>query len=91
MPFEDGAGIFCGVIKHLLARGDACPKVLATTHFHEIFDREVLDVGALPITMSHMEVLITSDDGEILKDEHGQAIVNRGERITYLYRYAPES
>ncbi|EIN12874.1 hypothetical protein PUNSTDRAFT_111245 [Punctularia strigosozonata HHB-11173 SS5] len=83
----DGAGLFCGVIKHLLSRGAACPKVMATTHFPEIFDRELLDVGALPITLSHMEVLVTSSDGNIA-NEPGQFAIKPGEKITYLYRVA---
>ncbi|CAG8786426.1 15533_t:CDS:10, partial [Racocetra persica] len=31
----DGAGLFCGVMEHLLKRGRDCPKVVAATHFHE--------------------------------------------------------
>jgi DNA mismatch repair protein MSH5 len=35
----DGAGLAAGVFKHLLERGDQCPKVLGTTHFHGMFGR----------------------------------------------------
>ncbi|KII86749.1 hypothetical protein PLICRDRAFT_164045 [Plicaturopsis crispa FD-325 SS-3] len=66
--YTDGAGLFCGVIKSLLERGSGCPKVLAATHFHEVFDPELLDPreGALPITFVHMEIMFTSDRGELL-------------------------
>jgi len=51
----DGAGLACGIFEHLLSLGNDRPKVLAATHFHEIFengylkDRQELDFG-------HMEI-----------------------------------
>lgn len=62
----DGAGLFCGVIEHLLNRGSQCPKVLAATHFHEVFQKDMLDPKKFPITFSHMQVLLTSAKGDIL-------------------------
>ncbi|KAG0262020.1 MutS protein msh5 [Actinomortierella ambigua] len=42
----DGAGLFCGVIEHFagLAR-DQRPRVLATTHFHELFENQLMRIG----------------------------------------------
>ncbi|KIP05169.1 hypothetical protein PHLGIDRAFT_74704, partial [Phlebiopsis gigantea 11061_1 CR5-6] len=62
----DGAGLFCGVIQHLLERGNICPKVIAATHFHDVFKEGMLDPGELPITFIHMQAMITSDDGKLL-------------------------
>lgn len=94
----DGAGLLYGVLKHFINSGADCPKVLATTHFHELFAENLLDPHSLPITFVHMQVLITSSSGEILeagtpdetKDEDTQDLrmVGPGEKITYLYRVA---
>lgn len=92
----DGAGLFCGVIKSLLARGADCPKVLATTHFHDLFRDDLLSPRLLPITYAHMEVLFTTADGEvIIGSDHSEEAeqtgsisrkIGHGEKITYLYR-----
>jgi DNA mismatch repair protein MSH5 len=92
---SDGAGLFCGVIKHFLRRGADCPKVLAVTHFHDIFRPDLLDVS-LPITFLHMDIMFTSSSGESLRrgsdmtsdsdgkcDTSGPSTVDS---ITYLYR-----
>ncbi|KAI9451401.1 DNA mismatch repair protein MutS [Russula earlei] len=80
----DGAALFAGVLKHLLARGSDCPKVLATTHFHELFSTGALEPQKLPITFIHMEIMFTTRSGEIIDDS--STIVTKGESITYLYR-----
>lgn len=54
---SDGAGLAAGVLQHLLDRGVEAPKVLAATHFHEIFE-----VGYLApqrgLAFVHMEVRV---------------------------------
>lgn len=98
----DGAGLFCGVLRSFLARGAACPKVLAATHFHDVFQRDLLD-PALPIAFLHMQILLPSSDGEEASalevhnsdeekdgedgDEQTRSRVRKGETITYLYRF----
>ncbi|KIY45215.1 hypothetical protein FISHEDRAFT_67145 [Fistulina hepatica ATCC 64428] len=62
----DGAGLFCGVVKHLLDRGPDCPKVMAATHFHDIFKEDLLDPESAPIEFLHMQVLFETSDGKIL-------------------------
>jgi len=98
----DGAGLFCSVLKHLANRGSACPKVLAATHFHDVFTPDLLDPASLPITFVHMQILLTSSAGHLLRasgsddadsgveddGEEEEARVAPGERITYLYRVA---
>lgn len=99
---QDGAGLFCGVLTHLVNGGTSCPKILAATHFHEVFREDMLDPDTLPISFLHMQAMITSDRGEVLGvsstdslsfdsvSEDGESrerpIVMPGERITYLYR-----
>ncbi|KAJ6585066.1 DNA mismatch repair protein MutS [Mycena capillaripes] len=98
-----GAGLFCGVLKHLLNRGPNCPKVLAATHFHDVFREDLLDPDAVPITFLHMQVMFTSSSGQILDPNSLHRFVkptlnsaasqdaqgdSKGEKITYLYRVA---
>ncbi|KIK91641.1 hypothetical protein PAXRUDRAFT_796689 [Paxillus rubicundulus Ve08.2h10] len=95
----DGAGLFCGVLKHLLNRGRNCPKVLAVSHFHEVFRRDMLDPHKLPVAFLHMQVLFTSSTGDVLDSDRSftseSPSENRilrapapGEKIMYLYRVA---
>ncbi|KAG2102216.1 DNA mismatch repair protein MutS [Suillus discolor] len=100
-----GAGLFCGVIKHLLNRGSQCPKVLAATHFHEVFQKDMLDPHKFPIMFFHMQVLFTSSKGNNLNPgdvsisedldltDHERLeptfVAAPGEKITYLYRVSP--
>ncbi|OSD07423.1 hypothetical protein PYCCODRAFT_1463684 [Trametes coccinea BRFM310] len=96
----DGAGLFCGVLKFLLAGGDRCPKVVATTHFHEIFHDDLLSPYKLPITFLHMQVLLASvfhepivpadsiDVADEDKDDENRTVLARGDKITYLYKVA---
>ncbi|GLB38388.1 putative ATPase domain of DNA mismatch repair MUTS family protein [Lyophyllum shimeji] len=71
----DGAGLFCAVLKHLLARGANCPKVLAATHFHDVFRAGLLDQDRAPISFRHMQVMFTASDGSLLQ-ERGPDSVN---------------
>ncbi|KAG0031147.1 MutS protein msh5 [Podila clonocystis] len=58
----DGAGLFCGTIEHFAARSVADrPKVVATTHFHELFENRLLDTS-LPISFHMMEIYQEADD-----------------------------
>ncbi|GES81967.1 MutS family protein MSH5 [Rhizophagus clarus] len=61
---NDGAGLFCGVIEHLLGRGRDCPKVIAATHFHEIFENDLLP-QVLPISLATMEIMRDDEKEEL--------------------------
>lgn len=69
----DGAGLACGIFEYLLSLGDERPKVLAATHFHEIFEN-----GFLPerqsLVFGHMEVRVDEE------------LANSKEQVTYLYK-----
>lgn len=70
----DGAGLAAGVFEYLLKLGPRCPKVLAATHFHEIFEAGFLKPQR-GLKFAHMEIRV---DQEALETE---------EQITYLYNY----
>jgi hypothetical protein len=74
LSLVDGAGLACGIFEYLLSLNYKRPKVLAATHYHEIFEN-----GFLPLRRSlsfgHMEVRV---------DESSQ---NTSDHITYLYKY----
>jgi DNA mismatch repair protein MSH5 len=75
-PSSDGAGLFCGVLRHLLNRGSACPKVLIATHFHNVFNEALLDPTNIPVSFRHMQIMFTSSAGEVL--EPNNLCVNAG-------------
>ncbi|KAI0714049.1 DNA mismatch repair protein MutS [Cerioporus squamosus] len=91
-----GAGLFCGVLKYLLERGPHCSKVIATTHFHDVFQSELLSPHRLPITFVHMQVLLASGTGNISLDSNHNTdasdddslAISPGDKITYLYKVA---
>lgn len=80
---SDGAGLFCGVLKHLLDRGSNCPKVLAATHFHEVFRANLFDCESVPVTFLHMQVMFTAINGDISTDNDASAIRNRIEHQSH--------
>ena len=66
---------FAAVVVTLLKRGSDCPKVLATTHFHELFSDKVL-TEAMPIHYVHMEVMVSQVD----KNGRRRVLAHRNER-----------
>ena len=55
----DGAGLAAGLFTHLLERGVESPKVLAATHFHEIFEMGYLPPERYPdLAFAHLQVRI---------------------------------
>lgn len=77
----DGAGLACGVLEYFLQLGPQRPKVLAATHFHEIFENGHL--AARPeLAFGHMQVHLDTDVGD------AQALAQR-DRVTYLYNFVP--
>jgi DNA mismatch repair protein MSH5 len=70
----DGAGLFCGLLKSLLNRGTECPKVLAATHFHDLFSRRhqspavVFEHDEL-VSFVHMKIMFTNQHGDVIADD----------------------
>ncbi|KAF8867217.1 hypothetical protein BDZ45DRAFT_667190 [Acephala macrosclerotiorum] len=73
---SDGAGLCCGVFDYLLNLGADRPKVLAATHFHEIFENGFLK-DRPELSLGHMEVHVDTQ-AEQVEDQ-----------ITYLYNFVP--
>ncbi|GAQ41630.1 DNA mismatch repair protein Msh5 [Aspergillus niger] len=71
---NDGIGLACGVLEHLLNREDA-PKVIAATHFHEILANGYLKPRP-QLQLGHMEVRVHEEPNEA------------EDQITYLYKCA---
>ncbi|KAJ5082300.1 DNA mismatch repair protein MutS core [Penicillium argentinense] len=72
---NDGIGLACGILDHLLNLEDA-PKVIAATHFHEIFEHNFL-APRPRLQLGHMEVKVC--------DEYREA----EDQVTYLYNFRP--
>ncbi len=94
MTFLDGAGIFCGVLKHFLSRSSECPKVLVATHFHDVFTEQLLNPDGVPITFCHMQVIFsassdTNSESDSSMHLQGNGVgTSSGNNINYLYRVA---
>ncbi|CEI93285.1 Putative CK1/CK1/CK1-G protein kinase [Rhizopus microsporus] len=76
----DGASLFCSVLGYFLSMTDNCPKVLASTHFHDVISQNILSTQDR-ITLSQTEVLyqeLSQIEGEPKKDE-----------AVFLYRIVP--
>ncbi|KZT37836.1 hypothetical protein SISSUDRAFT_1114147 [Sistotremastrum suecicum HHB10207 ss-3] len=92
---SDGAGLLAAIVKYFVSIGPDCPKILLATHFHELFQQNLLP-PELPITLVHMEILMTDLQGSVIHtddpgDGNGESQRTRddiGEPITYLYKVA---
>lgn len=72
----DGAGLMTALLSHLSTPGPDRPKVLAATHFHEIFENHFLQEST-EMAFAHMEVLLDFDTPVM------------EEQVTYLYQLVP--
>jgi len=72
---SDGAALLCGLLRYL-HRHPSRPKVIATTHFHDIFQERILS----PTMFNYLHLQV------ILPDAPGREL-NPGTEVTYLYRY----
>lgn len=69
----DGAGLVTALLDHFLNLGDEAPKVLAATHFHEIFEHNFLR-DSPRLAHAHMDVRVDLEAKE------------REDQVTYLFR-----
>ena len=88
------------MLKHLLGSGSSCPKVIATTHFHDLFHNDLLSPYRLPISFVHMQVMLSLDTGNGAlgprettalgvddDDDISDVRLGPGDKIVYLYKY----
>ncbi|KAJ5682222.1 DNA mismatch repair protein MutS core [Penicillium macrosclerotiorum] len=72
---SDGIGLACGILEHLLCLEDA-PKVIAATHFHEIFENDFLPSRSR-LQLGHMEVKVCEESQDV------------EDQVIYLYNFHP--
>lgn len=70
---KDGIGLACGIFEYLLSRKNPA-KVIAATHFHEIFENDFL-ARRPQLQLGHMEVQLSEESQEA------------EDQVTYLYKY----
>lgn len=70
----DGAGLAAGVFDHFLGLGRQAPKVLAATHFHEIFENNLLD-NRPRLSFGHMQVHVD------------MSMTIPQDQVAYLYKF----
>lgn len=73
---NDGAGLMTALLDHFLNLDDVRPKVLVATHFHEIFENNLLTVTR-DLAFAHMEVRVDLD------------AVDADDQVTFLFRLMP--
>lgn len=72
----DGVGLMTALLDHFTSLGTQRPKVLAATHFHEIFENDFLH-GHPNIALAHMDIHL---------DLHAD---HTDEQVTYLFKLVP--
>ncbi|ROT37028.1 muts domain V [Sodiomyces alkalinus F11] len=73
---DDGAGLMTALLTHLLSLGHECPRVLVTTHYHEIFEGHYIG-NRTALSFAHMDVRLDL------------AAAPRNDMLTYLYKLVP--
>ncbi|KAI0012933.1 muts domain V-domain-containing protein [Xylariaceae sp. FL0662B] len=72
----DGVGLMTALLDHFTSLGPERPKVLAATHFHEIFENRFL-TETPELAFAHLEVRVDFDTPTI------------EDQVTYLFQLAP--
>lgn len=72
----DGAGLVTAVLDHFTSLGPERPKVLAATHFHEIFEGQFLEETS-ELAFGHMDVRLDFD------------APTTEDQVTYLFQLKP--
>ncbi|ROW11409.1 hypothetical protein VMCG_01390 [Cytospora schulzeri] len=72
----DGAGLVTALLNHFVNLGDEAPKVLAATHFHEIFENNFLLANPC-LAFAHMDVRVDLETDNV------------DDQVTYLFQLKP--
>lgn len=72
----DGAGLVTALLNHFANLGDEAPKVLAATHFHEIFENNLLQ-SSPRLVFAHMDVRVDLETDDM------------DDQVTYLFQLKP--
>lgn len=84
----DGAALCAGVLSYLLSLGNTAPKVLASTHFHEIFEQDLMKEDAPGLGLRQMEVIVAPRN-QAQSFSRGQNQQHHNTEVTYLYNVRP--
>lgn len=63
----DGVSTFCAVLAEFISRKDECPTVLASSHFHEIFSKNLMPI--CPFMEYKTTQTVLSDGNEMVCQE----------------------
>ncbi|SGY37587.1 BQ5605_C003g01840 [Microbotryum silenes-dioicae] len=96
---NDGAGLFCATLQHLVDRGPQAPRTLAATHFHSVFANDLLSDKSR-IGFSHMQIIVNDSTVTTSRPNSvkGVRITGRGTsssgstcsaEVTYLFKVMP--
>lgn len=72
----DGAGLLSALLAHFLNLAEDAPRVLAATHFHEIFENKLLP-NTPQLSFAHMDVRIDLETESV------------DDQVTFLFRLMP--
>ncbi|KAG2200478.1 hypothetical protein INT47_011458 [Mucor saturninus] len=75
---SDGAALFCSVIGYLLSKCSRCPKIVASTHFHDLIIQDILSAQD-GITLTQTEIM----------SRHNKQGGEEGDEVVFLYRIVP--
>ncbi|TPX44569.1 hypothetical protein SeLEV6574_g04420 [Synchytrium endobioticum] len=83
----DGVGLFCSTLDSLMDKGLECPKVVAATHFHEIYAHGLLKHLNDPICYNCAMEIIESDHTRHRSPSSAIGKVSEASGgVTFLYR-----
>ncbi|ORZ15062.1 DNA mismatch repair protein MutS [Absidia repens] len=81
----DGASLFAAVLNEYILRGNKCPKVVATTHFHELITHDILPSdGAINYYTTEIMCRVMNDEASDSTDN-----THEQEQVVFLYRVVP--
>ncbi|KAG2235169.1 hypothetical protein INT48_003513 [Thamnidium elegans] len=80
---SDGAALFCSVIGYFLSKRETCPKIVASTHFHDLISQDILSAQD-GITLSQTEILSRQ-----LRTKQEEDQGEEGDEVVFLYRIVP--
>lgn len=87
---DDGAGILAALLDHYLLLGPDCPRLLAATHFHEIFESRYLgrhsglQIAYMNVRLDWEASLVEDQVTYLFSLEHGHSTSSLGGRCAAL-------
>ncbi|KAL9547867.1 hypothetical protein MBANPS3_005963 [Mucor bainieri] len=94
----DGSALFCSALGYFLSKGDQCPKVIASTHFHDLICKNILTAQD-GITLSQTEIMtqsMQSQSNSSTKESHSASVpaaaaAGKENEVVFLYRIVPSN